>query len=121
MVAAFATIAEVQRKVGIDAATAGTDPNSDDFINQFLLEGESLINSTVRFNFSDAFAGLNTDVKSILGMALTAWAAIGVIRFDLDAHGRATALTMINSLLFEYNTAIAQLKDKKTEDFIRKA
>ena len=121
MASIFATIAEVQRKVGINAATAGTDPNSDNFINQFMGEAESLINGTVRFNFSDKFAGLNDDVKGILRMAASAWAAIGVIQFDLGAHGRSNALIMINSLLHQYNTCIAQLKDKDVREFIRNA
>ena len=115
----FASTAEVSRKAG---AGASSTSNVEAYINQFMTEAESLINATVRFNYSDVYSTLNVDVQGILKMAASAWAAVSVIRFDMSGFtSRQEALTMINSLLFEYKTAIIELKDKKTEEFVRNA
>ena len=115
----FATTAEVSRKAGANASAVS---NVEAYINDFMTQAESLINSTVRFNFSDAYSGLNVDVKGILKQAASSWAAIEVIRYDMSGFtSRQEALTMINSLIFQYNTAMKELKDKKTESFMREA
>lgn len=115
----FATTAEVQRKVG---ANASATSNAEAYINQFMTEAEALINSTIIFNFSDTYSSLNVDVQGILKMAAAAWAAIGVIRFDMSGFtSRQEALVMINSLLHEYNTCIRELKDKETQTFMSQA
>ena len=115
----FATTAEVQRKTG---ANASATSNVEAYINDFMTQAESLINSTTRYNWSDDYASLNVDVKGILKMAGSAWAAIAVIRYDMSGFtSRQEALTMINSLcplIYEYTTAIAQLKDIKVQDFM---
>ena len=112
----FATTAEVQRKAG---ANASATSNVEAYINDFMTQAESLINSTTRFNWSDAYSGLNVDVKGILKQAASAWAAIAVIRYDMSGFtSRQEALTMINSLIYEYTTALAQLKDIKVQDFM---
>jgi len=112
----FATTEEVKRKAGANAsATSAVEA----YINDFMTQAESLINSTTRYNWSDDYASLNVDVKGILKEAAASWAAIEVIRYDMGGFpSRAEALTMINSLLYQYNTCIAQLKDVKVQDFI---
>ena len=112
----FATTAEVQRKAG---ANASSTSNVVAYINDFMTQAESLINATTRYNWSDDYSSLNVDVKGILKMAAASWAAVEVIRYDMSGFtSRQEALTMINSLLFQYNTCIAQLKDVKVQDFI---
>ncbi len=114
----FATTAEVSRKAG---ANASATSNVEAYINQFMTEAESLINDTVTFNFSDAYSGLNADVKGILKSAASAYAAMRVINFDPDSMGRSTATLMLNVLKDEYNLAIAELKNKNTQDFVNDA
>ena len=58
----FATTAEVQRHVG---ANASATSNVEAYINQFMTEAESFINAFTRYNWSDAFASLNVDVRGI--------------------------------------------------------
>jgi len=112
----FATTEEVKRKAGVGASTTAA---VELYINDFMTQAESLINSTTRFNWSDAYSGLNVDVKGILKMAASSWAAIAVIRFDMSGFtSRQEALTMINSLIYEYTTCVAQLKDIKVQDFM---
>ena len=78
----FATVAEVQRKVGANAS--GTS-NVEAFILQYAAEAESLINTESGFNWSDVYtSGLNGDLKEILKMACTAKTAMMVINYDLS-------------------------------------
>lgn len=115
----FATTAEVQRKAGANASTVS---NTETYINDFMTQAESLINVTVRYNFSNTYTSLNIDVKGILKQAASAWAAVKVITYDMSGFtSRQEALTMINSLLFEYATSIAILKDKDNRSFINNA
>ena len=114
----FATTAEVQRKVHVNASSTS---NVEAYINQFMTEAEALINSTLTFNFSDAYSGLNVDVKGILKLAASELAAMDVESFDMDAIGRSTAVASANKHLHKYNMAIKELKDKDTQKFIRQA
>jgi hypothetical protein len=112
----FATTAEVQRKVG---ASANTTANAEAYINQFMTEAESMINDATRFNWSDAYAGLNADTKGILKAAASAMAAMLVIQYDMGGYtSLAEAQTMLNVLSWQYNQAIEQLKDAKVRDFV---
>mgnify|MGYP003675767319 CR=1 FL=1 len=112
----FATTAEVQRKAGANASSVS---NVEAYINDFMTQAESLINSTTRFNWSDDYTGLNVDVKAILKQAASSWAAVMVIRYDMSGFtSRQEALVMINSLIYEYTTCVAQLKDIKVQDFM---
>jgi|TARA_R100000501_G_C2626672_1_gene120417 hypothetical protein len=111
----FATTAEVQRKVHVNASATS---NTEAYINQFMTEAESLINVTCTQNFSDDFAGLDADVKGILKMAASELAASMVESFDLDVIGRGTALTSINAHLTKYDMAIKELKIKDAQNFM---
>ena len=114
----FATTAEVQRKVHVNASSVS---NVEAYINQYMTEVESLINSDVTFNFSDKYSTLNVDVQGILKMAASELAALNVEAFDMDAIGRSTAVASANKHLHMYNMAIRILKVKNKEDFIKAA
>jgi len=113
----FATTAEVMRKAG---ANASTTSNAEAYINQFMTEAESYINMEARFNFSDAYSGLNADTKGVLKDAASCLAAIMVIQYDLSGFtSRIEAEDMINVLRDRALTIIKSLKDKKKSDFVR--
>lgn len=114
----FASTAEVQRKVHINASATS---NVEAYINQFMTEAESLINSETTFNWSDVYTSLNVDVKGVLKMAASELAAMDVESFDIDAIGRSTAVASANKHLHKYNIAIKILKDKDTQKFMRSA
>ena len=114
----FATTAEVQRKAG---ANVSATANVEAYINDYMTQAESLINSTITYNFSDAYSGLNADVKGILKLAASCIAAIMVINYDPDTVGRNTATLRVNVLTDHYNKAIAELKNKNTQDFMNDA
>jgi len=115
----FATTAEVQRKIGLDAnATANTEA----YINQFISEAESYINAICGYNFSDVYADLNVDVKALLKMAASNLAAIFVLNYSLSGfQSMREAETRIDVLTYFFNKSIAELKTKDVINFIKDA
>lgn len=115
----FATTAEVQRKAG---ANASSTSNVEAYINDFMTQAESTINSFCRYNFSDDYAGLNADVKGILKEVASNLAAIYVIQFDMSGFtSRNEAESMINVLRDGALRGMSILRDKKNQDFINAA
>lgn len=115
----FATTAEVQRKVGFNASTTA---NAEAYINQFMTEVESYINAVCDYNFSDAYTGLNVDVKALLKMAASSFAAMMVINYDDANFPKATGMqTRLNFLAYQFELAMDLLKDKKKTNFIKGA
>src|SRR3990167_5323131 len=92
----FATTAEVQRKAGNGASATS---KAEAYVNDYMTQIESFINCVTRKNWSDAYAGLNVDVKGILKECASNLAAIYVIQFDMSGFtSRVEAETMINTL-----------------------
>jgi len=114
----FATTAEVQAKVG---ANMSATYNVEAYINQFMAEAESYINAECRYNYSDAYAGLNADVKAILKMVASSLAAMDVIQADPSGVSRAEYETRLDVLNYKVEIGIKQLKEKQTQTFINNA
>lgn len=112
----FATTAEVQHKAGAGAsATSATEA----YINDFMTQAESLINVMTRYNWSDAYSGLNADVKGILKEVASNIAAIYVIQYDLSGYtSRTEAEDMINVLRDAALRGMSILRDKKNQEFM---
>lgn len=111
----FATTAEVQRKVG---ANANTTANAEAYINDFMTQVESFINCYTRKNYSDAFAGLDVDVKGILKECASCLAAMAVINYDMAAIGITEAIARLNYLRDRAYACLNELKDQDVEAFI---
>lgn len=115
----FATTAEVQRKVGEDASTTA---NTEAYINQYIKEAESYINIVTRKNWTDAYSGLNADVKSVLKEAASNLAAAYVISYDFNNFlSRSYAFDRVSFLMQRFTECVIQLLDKKRETFIENA
>ena len=115
----FATTAEVQRKVG---ANANSTANAEAYINDFMTQAESYINTQCRYNFSDNYSSLNVDVKGLLKMAASAKAAMFVINYDLSGfYILSEAQTRLNVLRDEFMLAMSLLKEQKAVDYINSA
>ena len=113
----FATTAEVERKSGSGASATS---KAEAYVNQYMMEAESYINSVCRYNFSDAYTSLNDDTKGILKECATCMAAINVIQYDMSGYtSRIEAEDMVNILRDAYLRCIQLLRDKKVTDFIR--
>jgi len=112
----FCSGAHVLRKAGAGAnATAITEA----YTNDFMAQAESMINVATRKNWSDAYGGLNIDVKEILKLASSNLAAMMVINYDMSGYSsRTEAETMLDVLWSTAREAMAVLQDKKSETFI---
>src|SRR3990167_8903586 len=92
----FATTAEVGRKAGSGKSATSS---AEAYVNDFMTQAESVINTLTRYNWSDAYATLNADVKGILKEAASNLAAIYVIQYDMSGFAsRVHAEDSINIL-----------------------
>ena len=115
----FATTAEVSRKAGANASSVS---NVEAYINDFIAQAESKINVDTTKNWSDAYSGLNADVKGILKLAASNLAAMYVIQYDMSGFSsRAEAQTMLDVLWNGYVTAIRILNEKNKQTFMENA
>ena len=87
-----------------------------------MTQAESLINSITRFNWSDAYSGLNADTKGILKEVASNLAAIYVIQYDMSGFtSRTEAEDMVNILRDAALRGLSLLRDKKVKEFMDKA
>ena len=115
----FATTAEVERKAGTNASATS---KAEAYVNDYMTQAESLINSIVRFNFSDTYSTLNVDTKGILKEVASNLAAIYVISYDMSGFtSRIEAEDMINILRDAALRGLSILRDKKVKEFIANA
>lgn len=111
----FATSDQILVKAGEKYDTSITEAR----INTLCLEIESLINVICRYNFSDAYAGLNADVKGILSEVESNLVAIYIITYNMSVYtSRVEAESMINVLRDGALRGLALLRDKKAQDFM---
>ena len=103
-----ATEAEIDQKSGANVSTAFTDTMK----TQSLLQAENYLNTETTNNWSDDFAGLNVDVKSLVTAFTASWVATDAINYEIDALGRGTATLMLNVLANIMSKALSTLKDK---------
>lgn len=112
----FATTAEVQYKAGSGASATS---KAEGYINSFMTQVESQINCVTRKNWSDAYSGLNADVKGLLKEVASNLAAIYVIQYDMSGYASRTAAEdSINVLRDAALRGLALLRDKKVQDFM---
>lgn len=113
----FCTTAEVQRKAGANASATST---AEAYTNDFVTQAESLINCATRYNWSDDYSSLNTDVKGLLKEAASNLAAIYCIQYDMSGFtSNIEAEDMITVLRDAALRAISILKDMKVQTFIK--
>ena len=106
----FATTAEIGYKAG---ANASATSKAEAYTNSFVAQAESRINAESEYNWSDAYSGLNADVKGILKEAASNLAAIYVINYDMSGFtSRAEAVNMVNILYSQYVDCIKVLREK---------
>jgi len=112
----FATTAEIQRKAGNNASATS---KAEAYTNDFIAQAESFINCTTRYNWSDAYAGLNADVKALLKLAASNLAAMYVIQFDMSGFSsRVEAETMLDVLRDGFVKAIKLLDSQEVKTFM---
>lgn len=112
----FATSDEIMVKCGENVDATG---DTEARINALCLQVESYINCTTRYNWSDAYAGLNADVKGILSMCASDMVASYLIAFNMSGYtSRLEAQTMLDVLRDRYVNALKLLEEMATKDFM---
>jgi hypothetical protein len=115
----FCTTLEVQYKAGANASIVS---NTEAYINSYVAQAESFINTACRYNFSDVYTNLNADVKGILKEIASCLAAMNVIQYDMSGFtSRTEAQTMLDVLRDRAVTCLEILKDRNKVDFVRSA
>ena len=115
----FATTAEVERKAGANVSSVS---KAEAYVNDYMTQAESLINTVTRINYSDSYPGLNVDTKGLLKEAASNLAAIYAISYDMSGFtSLIEAEDMITVLRDAALRAMSLLKDKKQTTFITKA
>lgn len=115
----FCVNADVLRKAGAGASATST---AEAYTNDFIAQAESEINTFTRYNWSDAYSGLNADVKGILKAIASNIAAIYCISYDMSGYtSRTEAEDVINVLRDAALRGLSILRDKKPQDFMVKA
>jgi len=93
--------------------------NADTILNQFINEGESFVNVVTKRNWTDDYSSLNADVKKILDDAVSSYAAISVINYDMSGYtSLAEAQTMMDVNWAKFKECVDVLKEQEAEDFI---
>ena len=111
--------ADIQAEAGTNANTTEKATAATDI---YVLNVESSINVLSNFNWSDAFSGLNADVKGILTETGACICANKVIKNDMSGFtSRGEAEDMISINRDTYLRNLSLLKNKNRQDFINAA
>jgi len=112
----LATTAQIQYKAG---AKASATSKAEGYTNTYVAMAEGVINSMTNYNWCDAYAGLDSDVKGVLADAASNLAAIYVIQYDMSGYTtRMEAETMCDILYAMFLNDIEILKKAANRDFI---
>ena len=112
------TSADVDAKVGSGVSASVTEA----FKNSYVLAAESYINVLANYNFTDNYAGLNADVKYILGEACSNLCAIYAVMFDMSGYNSTRqAENIINICWQRFNQCIKLLNVESGLDFLKNA
>ena len=120
MTTTFCTSGQALVKAGKNVSTDFTDGTiTDSQFDDYINEAESEINVHTKYNWTDAFSGLDTDVKGILQAAASNLTAIYCITYDMSGFtSRIEAEDMINVLRDALLRELGILRDKKNQSFL---
>lgn len=114
----FATSDEILVKAGEYYDTSITEAR----INALCLQAESFINVSTHKNWSDAYSGLDVDVKYILSMLESDIVAMYIISYNMRNYSSlAEAQTMLDLLNDRVTQNIKLLKEVDNKDFMNNA
>ena len=113
------TLLEFQYKAGLNASSTTI---SEAYANSFVGQAESYVNVKTLYNWSDAFASLNVDVKGILTEVVSNLAAIYAISAQMSGFtSRQEALIMCNILWARVETCCQLLETEANRTFVKEA
>ena len=105
---------EINAKAGANASGSFTEAMKDAAV----LQAETTVNVMTRYNWSDAYAGLNVDVKHILSSIVSGMVAQQWISYDMSGYtSRYEAETMLDVLRDSIMRDLSILRDIKAQTF----
>lgn len=112
----FATSDEIKFKAGAGVSAAAS---SEAHINQLAKEIESFCNCLTKTNYSDTFALLNVDTKSLLTEIETNYCGYFLIAYDNSGYNsQREAENLMNTCWARFVQCIGLLKNQETVTFI---
>ncbi len=111
------TLSNAINKAGANANVTSTN---EVLVSDYVKQAEGVINAITRFNWVNAYSGLNDDLKFILNQVASDLAAIYIITYDMSAYTTATAEaeTMLNVYRESTARGLSLLRDQKRKIFI---
>ena len=107
--------ADVEKYSG---ANANTTADAEAYTNVYIKEAEGVIVSLSRFDYVTNYASLTAIAKEFLRDACAAYAAMGVITYDMSGYtSRIEAEDMLNILFAKWSAAKKVLLDQKWVTF----
>lgn len=109
--------ADVVKKSGANVSTVSI---AEAYTNVYIKQAEGKICLDTRYDWVTNYASVSTIGKEILRDAVSAYAAVQVINYDMSGFtSRQEALIMVNILWAIYRENVNQItKDNKYKDFI---
>ena len=89
--------------------------SAEGYLNLFCALAEGVINTMTKYNWNDAYSGLNTDVQGVLATACASYAAMMVINYDTSSMTAREAETRLDFLrdMFERSINVLEEVDKQ--------
>lgn len=102
------------------SSTLTTDANQE--VEEFIRQAECVVIGDSMVNWIAIYSTLSSAKKYILEEAVSCWAAMSMINYDMSGYTtRAHAETMLNVLIDKYRTAIKILTEDKRKTKLQEA
>lgn len=108
--------ADVVKKAGANASSVSV---AEAYTNVYIKEAEGLISTKARYDWVTNYAGISAIGKEILRDAVSSYAAIQVLNYNMAGFtSRQEALMMINILWACWSETFRMLEDNNFKEFI---
>jgi len=115
----YTKFADISARAGANVSAVSNLVGWTDLI---VLQVEAMINCLTRYNWSDAYAGLNADVKGLLTDTSAAICAIYVIQYDMSSIAAAGSLIEAEDRIVVLRDialrGLSLLRDKEIQTFM---
>jgi hypothetical protein len=107
-------------KAGANVSTYfSTGATAEARIGPLINQAECYINALTKYNWIDAYSGLDADRKLLLELLASNLTAIYMIQYDMSSYSsRSEAETMIDVLYSMLQQGLKRLEEEKIRDFV---
>lgn len=111
----LATNADVLKKAG---ANASSTSSAEAYTNVYIKEAEGLLSARARYDFVANYSSISSIGKEALRDAVSGYAAVKVISYDMGEYGNREALIIINILWATWSKVYELMDDTNHTEFI---